>query len=280
MFGYVRANKAELRIKEYETYKAVYCTLCKRLGREYGLFMRLTLSYDLTFVALLCLAQSEGCSPVRAGRCVVNPLKKCRFFDQSDQAFGFSAAAAVILLYYKLVDDAADERGIKRLLCRIAKTFIKPSHKKAARLFPELESAVSECRSEQAKAEAKPECSLDEAAEPSAVMLGKTAVMTGPPGSERALYRMGYCVGKWLYLIDAVDDYEKDVKSGRFNPFAGKADGAVKEYALPLLNNCFTEAAAAYNLLEIRRFGGILENIMFLGFKEVQKTVIKKEKNQ
>ena len=50
MFGYVKPDKSELRIKEYETYKAVYCALCKELGKRYGLMSRLTLNYDYTFL--------------------------------------------------------------------------------------------------------------------------------------------------------------------------------------------------------------------------------------
>ena len=64
MFGYVRACKPELKIKEYETYKAVYCSLCRLMGREYGLWSRFTLSYDFTFLALLNMSLKSGCDPV------------------------------------------------------------------------------------------------------------------------------------------------------------------------------------------------------------------------
>lgn len=86
MFGYVRACKPELKIKEYETYKAVYCSLCRLMGREYGLWSRFTLSYDFTFLALLNMAMTDGCDPVERGRCFFNPLKKCQLLQKQRAA--------------------------------------------------------------------------------------------------------------------------------------------------------------------------------------------------
>ena len=96
MFGYVRACKPELKIKEYETYKAVYCSLCRLMGREYGLWSRFTLSYDFTFLALLNMAMTEGCDPVERGRCFFNPLKKCNYCKNSEPLY-MPAAAAMIM---------------------------------------------------------------------------------------------------------------------------------------------------------------------------------------
>ena len=77
MFGYVRPQKSELRVREYEAYRAVYCSLCRQLGKSYGMFARMTLSYDCTFFALWLMALHKKCLGFREGRCVVNPLKKC-----------------------------------------------------------------------------------------------------------------------------------------------------------------------------------------------------------
>ena len=84
MFGYVRANKPELKVKELEMYKAVYCTLCKVMGKRYGRFSRFTLSYDFTFLALLNMSLSEKCSGIKKGHCVFNPLKKCNYCKDFD----------------------------------------------------------------------------------------------------------------------------------------------------------------------------------------------------
>ena len=79
MFGYIRIGKPELKVKEYDMYKAVYCSLCRELGKEYGFFTRFTLSYDFTFLALLELSLREDFCGTHRKRCVCNPLKKCNF---------------------------------------------------------------------------------------------------------------------------------------------------------------------------------------------------------
>ena len=77
MFGYVKAYKPELRIKEFEFYKAVYCSLCRDLGKKYGIVSRFSLSYDFTFLALLNMSLKNGCNEIERKSCVFNPLKKC-----------------------------------------------------------------------------------------------------------------------------------------------------------------------------------------------------------
>ena len=83
MFGYVKAYKPELRIKEFEFYKAVYCSLCRDLGKKYGLVSRFSLSYDFTFLALLQMSLVGGQVPTERKRCVCNPLKKCNYLCAS-----------------------------------------------------------------------------------------------------------------------------------------------------------------------------------------------------
>ena len=143
MFGYVRACRPELKIKEYETYKAVYCSLCKNLGKSYGILSRFTLSYDFTFLALLNMSLTDGCDGFHQKRCAFNPLKKCNYC-KNDDAIDMPAAAAMIMLYYKILDNIADERGFKRLGYWCLKPIFSSAHKKAAKKYPQIEDAVSE----------------------------------------------------------------------------------------------------------------------------------------
>ncbi len=273
MFGYIKADKGELRLKEYELYKSVYCTLCKRSGKQYGLLARFTLSYDFTFMALLALAQSEQDVTAHKGRCVVNPLKKCNYICGCDfSAFDLASAASVILLRYKLLDNMQDEKGIKKLGYTLLAAMGKRGYRKAAKAYPEIENIAREYHLAQAAAEKDANATTDSAAEPTAVMLGKLCCLTGGEGSHRVLERMGYCLGKWIYLMDAAEDHAEDIKKGNFNPFGEETN--IKDRALPLLNNCFSEAAAAYQLLDIKRFGAVLENIICLGLKQVQENVL------
>lgn len=115
MFGYVRANKPEMKIKDYEQYKAVYCSLCRELGRSYGLVSRMTLSYDFTFLALVRLALSDESVNFEKKRCAFNPLKKCGYCSNNRETLRYTASASVIMTYYKLLDNLHDAGFFKKL---------------------------------------------------------------------------------------------------------------------------------------------------------------------
>ncbi|MBQ0111359.1 MAG: hypothetical protein KBS41_05500, partial [Oscillospiraceae bacterium] len=227
MFGYVKPDKSELRIKEYEAYKSVYCALCKELGKNYGIISRLTLNYDYTFLALLCLSLCDTPESVKAGRCVYNPLKKCNYLCGSRDKLQYACAVSVLMLYYKIYDNICDRRGIKKLFYKILLRMYKKQHIKAAKVAPEVELIISDGIKKQQQTEQKPNVSLDEAGDGSALMLAKIFECISEENA-RALYRLGYCLGKWVYITDAVCDIEKDIKQGSFNPLKAKCQ-TVKE---------------------------------------------------
>ena len=145
----------------------------------------------------------------------------------------------------------------------------------------ELDAHIAACMERQAALEQAKTPSIDEAAEPSAQMLAFLARMGAKDGrEEKILDRFGYCLGRWIYLVDAVDDLDEDLEEGGYNPYIysrGLTPGdteAVREtksYALLTLNACLAECLAAYNLLAIRRFDGILRNILEWGMPAAQK---------
>ena len=108
VFGYIRPFKPELLVKEFDFYQSIYCSLCKHLGKNFGILSRLTLSYDCTFLAMLSLSLQKDCPGYQKGRCVVNPLKKCSFCKEGEESFLFASAVSVIMSYYKLMDDLHD----------------------------------------------------------------------------------------------------------------------------------------------------------------------------
>ena len=167
MFGYIKISKGELKIKEYDTYKAVYCSLCKRLGKNYGVFSRLTLSYDFTFLALLNMSLKETCSGYKVGRCAFNPLKKCNYCKDTD-FLEMPSAAAMIMLYYKLLDNIADEKALKKLGYRIILPLYKRAYKKAKIAYPQIDGIVSEYIAAQTRLESEKTTDLDTICHPTA----------------------------------------------------------------------------------------------------------------
>lgn len=268
MFGYVRACKPELKIKEYETYKAVYCSLCKKLGKSFGILSRFTLSYDFTFLALLNMSLRDGCDGFVQKRCAFNPLKKCNYC-KDDKPLEMPAAAAMIMLYYKILDNIADERGIKKIGYYLLKPIFSSAHKKAAKQYPDIESAVSEYIAAQNALEKAGCVSIDEAADPTAKVMEKIlALCSDDETQKRVLRRMGYCLGRYIYLLDAAVDLESDKKSGSYNVLKNTDDKDVENRIKQQLYFCINEASKAFELLDIKKYKHILGNIIYLGLEE------------
>lgn len=265
MFGYIRAAKGDLKVKEYDFYKAVYCTLCKTMGREYSILSRFTLSYDFTFLALLNMSLKDGCDAVEKKHCVFNPLKKC-VFCKNDADIQLPAAAAVILNYYKVLDNINDEKGLKKIGFILAKPFFKTPYKKAAKRYPEIDKIVLQYITEQGIVE-REDVSLDAAADPTAKVLSQIFMLLSDDDTQkRVLQRLGYCIGRYIYLIDAYCDLEADIRNKSFNPL--KARENPKDLISEQLYFCINEACKAYELLDVKKYKDILGNIIYLGLED------------
>ncbi|HBT64861.1 MAG TPA: hypothetical protein DEB10_09415 [Ruminococcaceae bacterium] len=285
MFGYVRLYKPDLRMAEYEHYQGIYCSLCKQLGRSYGLLSRFTLSYDFTFLAVFRMALSDECEGFKKGRCLFNPLKK-RTCCCNNEHIQYAADVASILMYFKIKDNIADRSFFSSLPARLLLPFAGHARKKAANKLPELDTLVKDCMQQQSKLESEKSGSIDAAADPSAMILSAIASDSANDENERRiLERFGYCLGRWIYLIDAVDDLIEDWSDGNYNPFIyskgisqdNPPDENMLQSLLPTLNACLAECIAAFNLLTTQRFDGIIRNVLEQGMPSVQQQVLAKK---
>ena len=289
MFGYIRPYKPEMLIRDFEQYRGVYCGLCKQLGKSYGVAARAALSYDCTFYAIYLMSVASGacCAGFHQSRCVVNPLKKCTYCAEDLPALKMAAALSAIMTYYKIKDDWADGSGLQKLRAVFARPFFSRARKKAARDFPALEQAIAASMAKQAEIEKSQDAGLDACAEPTAQMLAQSFQLGAQyiqPGSTvlpRLAEQFGYYIGRWVYLMDAADDFEKDIRSGGFNPFLTKfqltRESAPQEvsktrvYANEVLNMSLSQAIAAFELTEFHCFSPILRNIVTMGLPQMQK---------
>lgn len=287
MFGYVKVCKAELRVREYEEYKAVYCTLCRVLGEEYGLAARGLLSYDACFYILLRDCAESGEAPeYKAGRCRFNPLKKCNYQTNCGESYRAAAALTVLMSYQKVRDNVADGEGIKRISAHMIRPYLRGKYKKAKARYPQFAEAVEQAMATQAALEKAGCDSTDRAADPSAKALSEIfGAGVGSETQKRVIERVAYCVGRFVYLLDAYDDLEGDLKNGSYNPFIRKYDirdaeelrtPTLQENILRSLYMTANEAAASFHLLTGEVHRGILENILQDGLEAACTAVRKK----
>lgn len=276
MFGYIKIDKPELKVKEYETYRAIYCSLCKCLGKNYGLVSRFTLNYDFTFLALLNSSLKDGCDIFEKKLCTFNPAKKCNFC-KDDSFLEMPSAVSMIMTYYKLLDNIADEKGIKKLLFICLKPILKSANNKASKSFPQIEPIVNEYIDEQSNLESENCTITDKLCDPTAKALSKILEFCSDNASQkRILNRLGYCLGRYIYLMDAFCDLEDDIKTGSFNVLKNKSKQEVKEYTEKQIYFCINESIKAFELLDIKKYKSILGNIIYLGLEATAKKEINK----
>ena len=289
MFGYVKPDKPELKIKDYETYKAIYCSLCRTLGKEYGLLARFLLTYDAAFYALLkksVLQAKPDCA--YKGVCRFNPLKKCNYID-TDSCLKDAAALTVIMFYYKVLDNINDGKPLKRLASRLVYPYIKIKFNKAVKKYSKYNNIIKVSTDEQARIENEKTDSIDIAAHPTAVSLQK--ILSDGIKDEtqkRIVERIGYCLGRWVYLMDAFDDLENDIKTGAYNPFALKYkldksfltgdNKAIEDDIIKSIRLTANETGLALELLDKNCYKPLIENIIFDGMEAELMKIIKKKR--
>ena len=271
MFGYVKPDIKELLVKEHEFYKSTYCGICRSMKKHTGKLSIATITYDSVFLALVRMAyipDSELSSSMR--RCIAHPMKKkCMLNDNS--AIEYTARAFAILSYYKMQDDLTDEGLAKRMLVSATRPILASAKKHAD--LSTLADIVKDRLDKISEIERDRTPSIDAPAELFGELLGEIFAF-GLEGSDRLVtYECGYRLGKFILLADAIDDYESDLKSGKYNPYVIAYDGAklTKENKQNVKTALLIECKKLEGAINLIPFGNkitvenIVRNIIYLG---------------
>ena len=247
MFGYIKTDYPYLYMKDNILYKAMYCGLCKGIGKTCGQKARFLLNYDLTFLSIF-LHNVYGLDvKVEKQRCIAHHVVK-RPIAVPDELTLRIANLNVILAYHKLNDNVIDDGS-----GRIKRSIFKSSYKKAKKKEPVLDKIVENWYSKLLKLE-KDNCdSIDISADPFGQMISSLVKELLGDKFDQNISTLSYYLGKWIYLIDALDDFDKDVKKGEYNPFK-------KEF--PLINTKKQLLTEKREYLEYT-FGDILSEIEY-----------------
>ena len=284
MFGYVRVNAQELRVREYESYRALYCGLCKSMGKCTGQCSRLSLSYDFVFLAAVRIALSGEIVKAERIRCLLHPFKKKQAVQDSD-ALAYCAHASALLSYHKLRDDQADEKGFKKLRAVLARPLFFRAYKKAKKKYPALDQKIAEELS--ALSAIEQDLQAPPSADAPASCFGRLMEAVFCEGLEGADARIaatiGRFVGHWIYLTDAADDYPEDCKKNRFNPYRRIFESTPTEAEWQGIQNALTltlsKAEQAYLLIDRHpqpEIGEILDNLFYLGMPSTVEKLIRR----
>ncbi len=275
MFGYVRPSMVRLPQEERDRFSALYCGLCRRLGERYGPAARFILNYDFTFLAAL-LSPPE---PVEAEhcRCMAHPLAGRACLPGGD-AIDLAADCSVILAWWQLQDGIRDDGGVKY---RAAALALGPVYRRAKVLRPGFDRDTQDRLAELSRLEAERCPSMDQAADAFARLLAGIGREVADPVKARVLEQMLYHLGRWIYLVDALDDLAEDFAEGRYNPLIcrfmlteGKLTEEARRDLVLTLDHSIRQIAAAYELWDFGVWGPILQATVYEGLFLVGKAVL------
>lgn len=311
MFGFIAPRLDEVEPEEKERFQAVYCGVCRALGRRCGQRCRLTLSYDMAFLALLLGSMYEPAEEQSEGRCPPHPANPRPYL--MTECIDYAADMNVALAYYKSLDDWNDERSVpgRAAAAALEKPYrgVRERNPRACAAIEhylgaidELERAAgggtarkgragsaagagadeaTDAADSDAQAQERAAFLREEAQNPDAaanlfgLLLGEIFAWRDDFWAED-LRRFGARLGKFVYLMDAVVDYEDDAKSGSYNPLVLSGEGP--EDMKADLEMLAAGAADAFERLPLEQDMHLLRSVLYSGMW--QQYYAKEEKQQ
>lgn len=260
MFGYIVMNKPEIKFKDYDMYRSFYCGLCRELKRRYGGAGQLTLSYDMTFVMMLLTSLYEPKLKTDSTRCILHPIKKQPI--RQSEVTEYAADMNVLLTYYKCIDDWKDEKKLRKFL--FAK-LLEGKNKKTEALYRKKAEKIIQCLDDLSQMEKENETDIDRVAGCFGHIMEEIFAYKEDEW-EKSLRKIGFFLGKFIYILDAYDDVENDVKNRCYNPFEknyimDSFDEQVRQILIMML----AEVCREFEKLPIIENADILRNILYSG---------------
>lgn len=274
MFGYIRIDKYELKYKQFIEYKKMYCSLCNSLKDNLGVRGCMLTSYDATlFLTIFDSIEVERQEYKLS--CPINPFKKVsKNIFISKTAMKYTAFLSAYYAYIKLNDDIKDEgkRKYKRQLKHLENNSkFKILYKIDDGLLNTLNKKVTEYY----KMEKQKVSDFDDLSNKMGELFGEAFTgylkFSNVVLDENVLYNIGFNIGKWIYIADAFDDLENDIKKQQFNPILFMTDYNLlnnEELSNKILfiSKCLTQNVY-YELSKLRilRNKEIIHNILIYG---------------
>lgn len=259
MFGYVAANVDELSEEQKIRYNAVYCGICRRIREQASNLSRLTLRYDMAFLALLLMSLYEPEETGGDNACILHPIQKKLWLD--NVYIRYAADMNVALAYYKCLDDWQDDRS---LTAKAAAAVLKPHAQQIARQYPRQSEAVRSCIEKLSDLEREGCANPDETANCFGALMAELLVYHEDLWAQD-LRGMGFALGRFIYLADAAMDYKEDLKKKKYNPYLAMGTGEDwarwEQYLVLAMGSC----TACFERLPLVQDKALLDNILYSG---------------
>ncbi|MCI8788559.1 MAG: hypothetical protein HFH92_05525 [Lachnospiraceae bacterium] len=260
MFGYIAVNKSEMKFREFDIYHSYYCGICRELKKKYGGLGQLSLSYDMTFLAILLTGLYEPETRVGSCKCVAHPFES---HETRNNIFTeYAADMNMLFACYKCQDDWEDERKFGKY------AYGRMLEAKAGRLKKEYADKVrtiSLMMQDFSDAERSGDADIDTLAGLFGRIMAEIMAAREDEWADN-LRRLGFFLGKFIYLCDAYEDVEKDIRKGMPNPLKQKFESPdFEEECKTILMMMISECCKEFEKLPILENVEILRNILYSG---------------
>lgn len=283
MFGYIRIRKDDLKFRDFRTYKQKYCTLCHFLGKNYGLIYSTITSYDIVFLILSLENFEEAIYSIKF-RCPINPVKKMNA-NISEQVMEYSAFINYYLAVLKLEDDVVDDKSfLKKIMVKLFMYNSKYNTMKNVfgdrwAVMSNLIDHVNSLEISNANFDVLTNSFGEFFAEIFTLFVDYYQINSAE--SYDSFYSLYFNMGKWIYIMDAYDDYNEDIEAGKFNLLKNIMQEDYSINKIKAHKKIYTinemliyKMREAYCQIKWNKYGELIYNIITLGCKDVYSTIM------
>ncbi|MCD7865396.1 MAG: DUF5685 family protein [Clostridiales bacterium] len=262
MFGYIYINQKSLSDENKKQYQSYYCGLCHVLRKNCGVRGQMLLNYDMTFLIILLTGLYELHNEEIKFICPLHPGKKKTAYV--NEASRYASDMNVLLSYYNLVDDWKDDRNYPKHMTSL---MLKKDYGRISRKYPRQAQALDTYMTKLDQLESEKEENIDAISGLTGEMLGEIFAWKNDIWAEE-LHCLGFYLGKFIYLMDAYEDLEKDKKKNEYNPFLGLSRDNPRDFetiSKLILTSMMSECAKSFERLPIIQHADIIRNILYSG---------------
>ncbi len=260
MFGYIIINKGDMKFKEFDVYHSYYCGLCQELGRNYGKAGQLSLTYDMTFLVMLLTSLYEPETETGEVKCIAHPFEK--HIIRKNIFSSYAADMNILFTCYKCRDDWEDERKITRLAYG---RLLRRAYRSVCSRYGGKARRIDSLMHELSAQEKKQNQDIDQMAGIFGEIMGEVLAAREDEWQEN-LRAMGVYLGKFIYILDAYEDIEGDIKEGRYNPLTNRYDNPdFEDETGTVLNMIMAGCCKEFEKLPVIENVEILRNILYSG---------------
>ena len=263
MFGYINVNREKLSPADRSMYQSYYCGLCRVLKERFGRKGQILLNYDMAFLIVLLTGLYELEDTRQEFICALHPSKKQT--ARTNAATDYAAAMNILLSARNFEDDWNDNRSYtKKALAQL----LRKDYERVRELYPRQEMAITKYLRRLERAEKCREQNVDAVAGLTGEMLGEIFAWKEDDIWVDELRCLGFYMGKFIYLMDAYADIDKDTKNHCYNVLSlmqQKTEQDFETFSRLMLTSMMAECAKSFERLPILLHAEICRNILYSG---------------